>query len=114
MPVLAFTSHARCCGVTAVTSVSKRLRKDAGLSPSCQSPAKGKGARVKATERAKLRLLLVDDHALFREGLARLLETQSDFQVIGTTGTVSLALEMLGPSRPDVVLLDVDLGPQRA
>jgi len=62
----------------------------------------------------KIRLLLVDDHALFREGLARLLETQSDFQVIGTAGTVSLALEMLGPSRPDVVLLDVDLGPQRA
>jgi len=38
---------------------------------------------------------------------------KSDFQVIGTAGTVSLALEMLGPSRPDVVLLDVDLGPQR-
>ena len=60
-----------------------------------------------------IRLLLVDDHGLFREGLARVLEAQPDFNVAGKTSTVAEALELIGREVIDVVLLDVDLGAAR-
>ena len=60
-----------------------------------------------------IRLLLVDDHGLFREGLARVMEEQPDFQVAGKTSTVAKALEMIATDTFDVVLLDVDLGAAR-
>jgi two-component system nitrate/nitrite response regulator NarL len=55
-------------------------------------------------------VLVVDDHALFRESVARLLEAEPDFTVVGTCGTVEAALETIRASKVDVVLLDFDLG----
>jgi two-component system nitrate/nitrite response regulator NarL len=55
-------------------------------------------------------VLVVDDHALFRESVARLLEAEPDFRVAGTCGTVDAALEVIGTTPVDVVLLDFDLG----
>jgi two-component system nitrate/nitrite response regulator NarL len=60
-----------------------------------------------------INVLLVDDHAMFREGLARMLATEEDLAVIGEVSSVSDALARLD-SRTDVVLLDVDLGRERA
>jgi DNA-binding NarL/FixJ family response regulator len=60
-----------------------------------------------------IRLLLVDDHGLFREGLARVMEAQPDFKVAGKTSSVAEALDMIGKEAFDVVLLDVDLGGSR-
>jgi DNA-binding NarL/FixJ family response regulator len=57
-----------------------------------------------------LNLLLVDDHALFREGLVRLLENERDLRVIGKCGNGRDALDLLMSKHPDVVLLDFDLG----
>ncbi|HLK61957.1 MAG TPA: response regulator transcription factor [Bryobacteraceae bacterium] len=60
-----------------------------------------------------IRLLLLDDHILFREGLSRLLASELDFEMVGHCGTSAEALEMLrrSPVSPvDVVLLDFDLG----
>ena len=56
-----------------------------------------------------LRLLVIDDHVLFREGLARLFQTERDFELIGQCGTVREGLEILSRSEIDVVLLDYDL-----
>ena len=61
-----------------------------------------------------VRLFLLDDHALFREGLARLLEGQPDFEVTGSADSIQASLPLLAGARPDVVLLDVDLGSDRA
>lgn len=61
-----------------------------------------------------IRLFLLDDHALFREGLARLLEGQPGFLVAGKADSVPSALEQLTGARADIVLLDVDLGSDRA
>jgi two-component system, NarL family, nitrate/nitrite response regulator NarL len=58
----------------------------------------------------RTRLLLVDDHILFREGLSRLLASESDFQVVGHCGTSSDALQILQKSSVDVLLLDFDIG----
>lgn len=59
-----------------------------------------------------IRLLLVDDHALFRESLGRLLRTESDFKVVADFHSASEALAALHGLKADVVLLDHDLGEQ--
>lgn len=57
-----------------------------------------------------IRLLLVDDHSLFRESLSRLLDSESDFSVVAHCGTGSEALAALGAHPVDLLLLDYDLG----
>ena len=56
-----------------------------------------------------LRLLLVDDHALFREGLISLLSYQEDFTVVGEAEDAKSALEQARILQPDIVLMDVEL-----
>ena len=55
------------------------------------------------------RLLLVDDHALFREGLAGLFAYQEDFTVAGEAEDAETAVAQAEALRPDLVLMDVDL-----
>jgi DNA-binding NarL/FixJ family response regulator len=57
-----------------------------------------------------IRLLLLDDHVLFRESLSRLLTSEADFEMAGHCGTTAEALEILSAKPVDVVLLDFDLG----
>src|SRR5882757_6897755 len=65
------------------------------------------------TMKQPIRLLLVDDHSLFRESLSRLLETESEFRIAATCATVEEALAALDRHVIDVVLLDYDLGDQQ-
>ena len=58
----------------------------------------------------EIRLLLVDDHAMFREGLVRLLEREPDLKVVGKCATAAEALALLAVSQPTIILLDFDLG----
>jgi two-component system, NarL family, nitrate/nitrite response regulator NarL len=60
-----------------------------------------------------IRILLVDDHSLFRESLSRLLETDLRFQVVGQCATVSEAIDSYGGTEVDIVLLDYDLGEEQ-
>ena len=68
---------------------------------------------MNATADRVIKVLLVDDHAMFREGLARMLATEEDLEVIGEVSSSAEAMPLLN-ARTDVVLLDVDLGPERA
>ena len=61
-----------------------------------------------------INLLLVDDHAMFREGLARVLEKEPGIKVVAQCGSSSEALAALGECGATMVLLDVDLGGERA
>jgi two-component system, NarL family, nitrate/nitrite response regulator NarL len=58
----------------------------------------------------EIRILMVDDHSLFRESLSRLLQTSSGFHVVGECTNVAEALAALARTEADVVLLDYDLG----
>jgi two-component system, NarL family, nitrate/nitrite response regulator NarL len=60
-----------------------------------------------------IRALLVDDHALFRESVALVLRSEPDFE-IEHCGSIRQALEMLSERTFDLVLLDHDLGAERA
>ena len=57
----------------------------------------------------KIRILLVDDHTLFRSGLKALLQRQSDFQVVGETDNGLDGVKLAEQLQPDVVLLDLDM-----
>jgi DNA-binding NarL/FixJ family response regulator len=60
----------------------------------------------------RIRILLIDDHILFRESLVRLLETHREFEVVARCSTVSEGQQALVAAAVDVILLDYDLGDQ--
>ena len=62
---------------------------------------------------AKTRILLIDDHSLFRGAIGRLLGGEPDFQVVGECATVEEGLNLLRAANADLVLLDINLGLQQ-
>ena len=61
------------------------------------------------TQETQIRLVLVDDQALFRVSLSRFLAAQPGLEVAGECGTAAEALEILSGSSVDIVILDLDL-----
>ena len=58
---------------------------------------------------ATVRIVVVDDHALFRRGLVGLLAEMDDFQVVGEAANGQDALGIIDMEKPDIVLLDVNM-----
>ena len=56
-----------------------------------------------------MRLIIVDDHSLFRGGLATVFNSQPDFEVVGEASTIKEALSLFDCQRPDLVIMDVGL-----
>ncbi len=57
----------------------------------------------------EIRVVVVDDHTLMRQGLVGLLDEEPDLVVVGQAGDAPGALEVIEAARPDVVLMDVGL-----
>ncbi len=57
-----------------------------------------------------IRVLVVDDHPIVRQGLVAILEDEADFAVVGAAGSADEAVALVGRLHPDVVLLDLELG----
>jgi DNA-binding NarL/FixJ family response regulator len=56
-----------------------------------------------------VRVAIVDDHALLREGLKELLQVQKNIDVVGEAGDSSSAIALVADRKPDVVLLDIEI-----
>jgi DNA-binding NarL/FixJ family response regulator len=57
-----------------------------------------------------IRIVVVDDHPLFRIGITSLLETLEGVEVVGAAASVEESVAVVGETSPDVVLMDLDLG----
>src|SRR5581483_4548376 len=58
---------------------------------------------------SSIRLLIADDHTLFREGLYAILANQPDLEIVGEAGTGAQAVELAAALLPDVILMDVQM-----
>jgi DNA-binding NarL/FixJ family response regulator len=72
------------------------------------------GSRRAESERgaaftARARVLLIDDHAILREGLSALINLESDLEVVGQVGSISEAVEIVGSLDLDVIITDIRL-----
>ena len=57
----------------------------------------------------KIKIFIVDDHPVVREGLPQLLESQPDLEIVGSAETGKKALEQVRLLRPDVIILDISM-----
>jgi two-component system nitrate/nitrite response regulator NarL len=58
-----------------------------------------------------IRIVIADDHQIFRDGLSKLLSAEPDFRVEGETGDGDLACKLVSESSPDILLLDLSMRP---
>src|SRR6266545_1776470 len=121
---------ASCCRsrTTASASISRRPRADtacttcaSGRSPSAaRSVWKASPARAReyawscrrwrrGMAEPQVRVMLVDDHEVVREGLRTLIGRQKDMVVVGEAGTTAEAIETAAKAKPDVIIMDVRL-----
>jgi DNA-binding NarL/FixJ family response regulator len=63
----------------------------------------------KKAKTAKRMVLIVDDHPMMRQGLAQLINNEPDLEACGEAESAQQAIEMVGASRPDLVLVDISL-----
>jgi len=56
-----------------------------------------------------IRVLIADDHALFREGLQAIFKSVSDIEIVGEAGTGQEALTLASDLKPDVILMDIQM-----
>jgi DNA-binding NarL/FixJ family response regulator len=56
-----------------------------------------------------MKMLIVDDHILFRQGLIDLFESEPDIEIVGDVGTIAEAIRVAKTSKPDLILMDFGL-----
>jgi DNA-binding NarL/FixJ family response regulator len=56
-----------------------------------------------------IRVVIVDDHVMLRDGIASILQKEPDFEVVGEAGSVAEAVEKVQAAKPDLVLMDYGL-----
>ncbi len=78
-------------------------------SQASSKPQKKAGESAKKSVQPKIRLMIVDDHPLFRAGLRRVLELEEDLAIEGEAADGPGALELARKTKPDVILMDVNL-----
>lgn len=95
------TLHMPYTGALAPSGAAKPVRRAAPSAPVACRPSVG--------DEAKIRVVLVDDHRIVREGIASLLRAQPDIDVVGEADCGHDAVRLIERSSPDAVLMDVGL-----
>jgi len=67
------------------------------------------GPSAPGPERGKIRIVVADDHPIFRDGLCKLLALEEDFQVVAQAQDGTQVLEVLQQYEPDILLLDLKM-----
>lgn len=83
----------------------KRKTESASTSTKKEPPA----SRNTSKAAQKIRVLIVDDHPLFRAGLHKVLELEEDFEIVGELADGESALSQISVLKPNVILMDVSL-----
>lgn len=68
------------------------------------------GSKKTDNKKSKKKVLVVDDHPIVRQGLAQLINQESDFMVCGDAGDIPHALKAIEDCRPDIIIVDISLG----
>ena len=74
-------------------------------------PDRRRGGPDRRNPDAKVKIVLVDDHALFRVGMRQILEREADFEVVGEAEDARGAFDVSQQQMPDIVLLDLSIPP---
>ncbi|KMK77419.1 response regulator [Alkalihalobacillus pseudalcaliphilus] len=61
------------------------------------------------TEKKSIRIVLIDDHQLFREGVKRILAMENDFEIVADGEDGSQAVQLVEEYQPDVILMDINM-----
>jgi NarL family two-component system response regulator LiaR len=67
-------------------------------------------AHIAEQNNAPIRVLIVDDHVILRQGICLMLNEEDDFEVVGEAGNGKAALKLALELQPDIILLDIFLG----
>ena len=94
-------------GTTAILSVRLRDRTAPALSATPVSPVSGVAAKAPGT--AALRILMVDDHPLVRQGMRGVVEGFENMRVVGEAADGQEAVQLAESLRPDVIIMDVNM-----
>jgi DNA-binding NarL/FixJ family response regulator len=57
-----------------------------------------------------IKVLIADDHKMFRDGIRAILEQEADMEIVGEAGSAQQIFDLLGKVQPDVILMDITLG----
>ena len=74
-----------------------------------QGPERRRGGQDRRTAYERVKILIVDDHALFRVGIRQILEQEPDLEVVAEADDARTALDAAFATNPDVVLMDLSL-----
>jgi signal transduction histidine kinase len=98
-------------GGTRITVQIPTLRAATAETPSAERVAVSGGGSGDETGNAptRIRVVLVDDHAILREGLASLLQRYADIEVVGEAEDGQVAIELARVLRPDVIVMDLSM-----
>jgi signal transduction histidine kinase/ActR/RegA family two-component response regulator len=96
-----------------LTAPLQRARGTGGTAPSrpdaAEPGSRVAGASPEAGRAGKIRILVVDDHPVVRQGLARLLTAEPDMEIVGEAANGETALALALELRPDVITMDISM-----
>src|SRR5690349_15245161 len=89
----------------------ERVRRQRATAPQCEPRRARRRRTAGSLDRMEtpIRLVLADDHALFRQGLKMMLHLETDVEVVGEIGSATELRDMLARTRPGMLLLDLQM-----